>query len=257
MHNTETDEISSPKTPNTLIGRGRRLLDGVRLTWIDFMHFTYICKYRTVDRTWCASDPHPLLSPSVNWCAFILLLECWSKFCALLYPSYKVGVSSDPGKAAQCFLEAAKQGNAEAQRRLADLYIQGRGVKRSFKDASHWYLEAAEQGDFKAQFELACLLEYGQGVDKDLPGALKWYQEAALHDCTEAQYNLAFLLEHGSKDTQQDLEHALEWYRRAADHGHHGAQRRLFKLVRHPLQPPQAFRDGRSHTMWSSIAKVS
>jgi TPR repeat protein len=110
-------------------------------------------------------------------------------------------------------------------------------------------LEAAEQGDLKAQFELACLLEYGQGVDKDLPGALKWYHEAAVHDCTEAQYNLAFLLEHGSKDTQQDLEHALEWYRRAADHGHHGAQRRLFKLVRHPLQPPQAFRDGRSHTM--------
>jgi hypothetical protein len=33
----ETEEIPSPKTPNTLIGRGRRLLDGVRLASIAFL----------------------------------------------------------------------------------------------------------------------------------------------------------------------------------------------------------------------------
>jgi hypothetical protein len=50
----------------------------------------------------------------------------------------------------------------------------GRGVARSFAEARAWYLEAAEQGDAQAQYNLGVIYGKGQGVEIDYVEAGMW-----------------------------------------------------------------------------------
>ena len=71
------------------------------------------------------------------------------------------------------FFKHAKQGNAEAQNLLGEMYFLGKGVKQDYQEAAKWYRKAAEQGRANAQYNLGFMYENGQGVIQD-------YQEAAL-----------------------------------------------------------------------------
>ena len=52
-------------------------------------------------------------------------------------------------------------------------------------------LQAAEQGDAEAQWNLAVMYANGKGgLNKDLKEAAKWYLRAAGQGVAEAQYNL-------------------------------------------------------------------
>lgn len=54
------------------------------------------------------------------------------------------GREANPGKAAEMFEEAAKQGHTAAQMELADLYIKGRGVSRDPEQAWIWARVASD-----------------------------------------------------------------------------------------------------------------
>ena len=58
------------------------------------------------------------------------------------------------GEAARWYRRAAEQGDVEAQKRLALLYLQGRGVAKDSQEAEKWYSKAAGQGDPDAQSAL-------------------------------------------------------------------------------------------------------
>ena len=64
------------------------------------------------------------------------------------------GVPQDYGKAAECFLKAAKLGHVSAQYNLANRYLWGQGVQKSYKEAAKWYLKAAVRGHNKAKINL-------------------------------------------------------------------------------------------------------
>ena len=51
-------------------------------------------------------------------------------------------------------LQAAEQGNAQAQYNLGNMYAQGRGVRQDDAQATQWFRKSAEQGNAKAQFNL-------------------------------------------------------------------------------------------------------
>jgi TonB family protein len=74
---------------------------------------------------------------------------------------------------------AADKGDAQAQKRLGDLYSGGAGVAQDAVQAVLWYRKAAEQGDAPAQFNLALLMYGGVGTLKDFVGAYKWFNIAA------------------------------------------------------------------------------
>lgn len=86
-----------------------------------------------------------------------------------------LGVLQDPKTAAMWFQNSAKQGNADAQAALGTLHLLGRGVQQSFVVARNWFLMASEKSHAVAQFNLGMIYESGLGVEKDTTQALLWY----------------------------------------------------------------------------------
>jgi len=83
--------------------------------------------------------------------------------------------------------DTAMKGDADAQCRLAALYVSGEGVLIDLQEALGWYRMAADQGNVVAQMELGKIFEEGRGVAKDSYEALKWYRLAAEGGDSEAQ----------------------------------------------------------------------
>ena len=135
------------------------------------------------------------------------------------------GVAQDLAKSLQWYTLAAQQGNAKAQWNLAVLQTQD-GTARDPQQAALWCAKAAAQGFAPAQATLGLMYVSGQGVEKDLNKALELLQQAALQGDTEAQYNLGVLLEQGQAG-EPNLEQAFAWLSKAAQQGLAAAQERL------------------------------
>ena len=63
-------------------------------------------------------------------------------------------------------LQAAKQGNVDAQYNLGVMYAIGQDVPQDDAQAVQWYRKAAEQGDAHAQLALGWMYATGQGGGK-------------------------------------------------------------------------------------------
>ncbi len=113
---------------------------------------------------------------------------------------------------------AAKQGDAQAQYRLGEMYDLGQGVTQDYKLAAQWYRRAAQQGHAQAQFALAEMYKNGDGVAKDMKEAVRWYQRAAKQGNPGAQLLLGVLYESGV-GVPADPATAAKWYRKSADQG--------------------------------------
>ena len=82
--------------------------------------------------------------------------------------------------AASAVREAAEQGNAQAQAKLASLYVLGRdGVEKDEKLAAEWMEKAANQGVVDAQVVMGAFYDRGLGVVSDRDKATQWYEKAA------------------------------------------------------------------------------
>ena len=75
-------------------------------------------------------------------------------------------------------LQAAKQGNVDAQYNLGVMYAIGQDVPQDDAQAVQWYQKAAEQGDAKAQYNLGVMYEEGKGVRQNLVIAKEWFGKA-------------------------------------------------------------------------------
>ncbi|EFH23820.1 Sel1 repeat protein, partial [Neisseria polysaccharea ATCC 43768] len=63
-------------------------------------------------------------------------------------------------------LQAAEQGNAQAQLNLGWMYANGQGVRQDDAQATQWFRKSAEQGNAKAQFNLG--LMYANGAKESV-----------------------------------------------------------------------------------------
>ena len=124
---------------------------------------------------------------------------------------------------------AAELGNAEAQYRLAVLYVQGRGVAQNAFEAEKWMRKGAERAHPAAQAGLAYMYLTGLGLARDDQEALKWYRKAADLGDPYAQYSLGVLYAQG-RGVAMDEAEALNWYRKAADQGNARALEALKRL---------------------------
>lgn len=80
----------------------------------------------------------------------------------------------------------AEQGDAEAQFRLAGMYVFGSGVAQDSAAAVSWYRMAAEQGKASAQINLGLRYTRGLGVPKDYVQAHMWHSLAAAQEDSDA-----------------------------------------------------------------------
>lgn len=121
----------------------------------------------------------------------------------------------------------ARGGNPQAQDRLGQLYYHGHGVRESDAAALQWFDRAARQGLADAQVHLGNMYAYGLApLPPDVDGArlaAQWYFEAARQGHPEAQYALGILFLTGS-GVQQNAAEARRWIERAAAQGHADAR---------------------------------
>ncbi len=109
------------------------------------------------------------------------------------------------------YIRAAKQGGAEEQYKLGEIYQEGQGVSKDEKEAAKWFRRAADQGHAASQWRLGLMYYRGEGVAKDEKEATKWLRRAADQGDAEAQASLGAILI-GKDDAE-----ALKWIRLAAD----------------------------------------
>lgn len=118
------------------------------------------------------------------------------------------------------------QGSATAQRRLGDIYLEGKGVPRDASEAARWYDKAARQNDLQAIAQLGMLYTQGRGVRPDWKEAHRLLQKAALGGNVPAMREYAFMLLDGRGQPANRLE-ALQWYQKAAEVGDTNAMEML------------------------------
>ena len=80
---------------------------------------------------------------------------------------------------------------ADAQKNLGALYFNGDSVQKDYREAAKWFLQAARQGDADAQYSLGLIYDQGgHGIEPDRKEALTWYLKAAEQGHEEAKQKL-------------------------------------------------------------------
>lgn len=123
----------------------------------------------------------------------------------------------------------ADAGDADAQFRLAFLYIRGEHVAKDDAEVMKWLLLAAAQEHVDAQMTLAARYGMGEGVTKNREKAAFWYKKAAENGDANAQYIMGMYHERGLV-FDPDLDEAVRWYRRAVENGNEEAKERLAEM---------------------------
>jgi TPR repeat protein len=113
-------------------------------------------------------------------------------------------------------LREAKQGSAEAEYMLGNMYNFGLGVKRDPQQAVHWYSKAITKGHKDAQLNLGVMFDKGDGVELDRRRALELYEDLANDGDPTAQLYVGLIYEEG-KLSSPNYKSALSWYRKAAE----------------------------------------
>ena len=131
----------------------------------------------------------------------------------------------------KCFLVAAKQGFANAQRFLGNCYKEGWGVEKNEAEAVEWFSKAAEQGQPHAEFSLGVAYFFGRGIPKDSSGALQWLHKAAEHGNDDAQFMLGICYESGEGVVAQNYVEAYKWMKLASAKRHEGASQKCEEIV--------------------------
>ena len=96
---------------------------------------------------------------------------------ANLYDTGTGGVSRNPGKAYEYYLQAARGGQPEAAVRLGRIYLEGNeaiGLKRNYLEAMKSFEAAALAPRADAQYHIGMMHRAGLGVPVDRTEGLRW-----------------------------------------------------------------------------------
>jgi TPR repeat protein len=117
-------------------------------------------------------------------------------------------------KAVQLWRALAEKGDPIAQKRVGDMYAEGKGVVQDDTTAMMWFQRSANQGNAAAQYNVGASYAEGLGVARDDGEAAKWFGRAAEQGMALAQINLGLLYAAGRGVPQDNVE-AMKWLARA------------------------------------------
>jgi TPR repeat protein len=143
------------------------------------------------------------------------------------------GAKQDTQKAMVWYEKAAKQGYAQAQYNLAEIYHNLGSVEpHAYEKARYWYEKAAQQGIMQAYNNLAALYMEGKGVTKSTEKAFKYLQKAAQMGDANAQLNLGIFYAWGTEGITEDKLKAYENLKGALKSGNFEAGKYLDRLCK-------------------------
>ncbi len=128
-------------------------------------------------------------------------------------------IGDNPRAYVRWVMHAAQLGDADAQATLAQLLLDGRGVKKDQALGLSWFRIAARQRHPMAINMIGRCLENGWGCEIDLADAAQHYRKAADLGLDWGLYNYGQLLTRG-RGVAHDLAAAYELFRLAAAKGH-------------------------------------
>jgi len=104
---------------------------------------------------------------------------------------------------------SARNGNANAMKRIGDYHVRWNKSTEAYKQALDWYLRAAEQGEPYAMGEIGRIYMDGLSGDCNYAKSRYWLEKALAIDCANyiAKANLAFIYGDGYK--MYDKSHQL------------------------------------------------
>ena len=126
---------------------------------------------------------------------------------------------------------SAKRGNGLAAHYLAQMYMNGKGVKQDDAKALEWALVGAKLGNAQAQNDVGFLFGTGRGTKKDEEQALRRYTSAADQGNAMAAYNVGLYYASG-RGARTDPQKAVDYYRRAYELGYAPAANALGDMYR-------------------------
>lgn len=144
----------------------------------------------------------------------------------------------EPDYAAQLILHAAANGNLDAQARLGQILLDGRGIERDPHLALRWFAIAADAGHVAARNMLGRCWQMGWGCNIDLTVAARHYRMAAGQGDDWGRYNYANMLAKGW-GVARDRAAALAFYRLAANNGHAKAMNLVGRFHEEGWEVPQ------------------
>ena len=132
------------------------------------------------------------------------------------------------------YLQAADQGHAAAQRRMADFHATGEGVAQDPKKSANLYRMSADQGDARAELQMGAINQEGLGLPENIEKAIYWYERAArrvaIADVANvARYRLGKILA-AARQQENTLIDAYMWFDLAAKKGHKEADMERLKI---------------------------
>lgn len=142
----------------------------------------------------------------------------------ILYGSnYTIAESAN--KTFEYYQVAVKNGDAKAQKILADKFRLGEDIEKNDELAFYWYEQSALQGYAPAQSTLGVYYERGISTPVSAERAFFWYSKAAEQKFALGEYNLGNLYMFNKK--YLDYKKAFYWHKKAADQNMEYSQFRL------------------------------
>jgi TPR repeat protein len=136
------------------------------------------------------------------------------------------GVGKNVTKAIIWYRKSAEQGNRMAQETLG-IYYDRRGNRRR---AFHWLTEAANQDSADAQYRLAKMYVRGKAVTKDIDAATELFISAAKLGNPGAQTLLGIAATQARVTSIERHKKGVAWLKRAARKNHSEAHRQLGRV---------------------------
>lgn len=150
-----------------------------------------------------------------------------------------VGVAQDEAKGMQLLKKASDARNPEAELMLGFFKMKGEGGEAVDEKAGmKLFLDAARQGNRDAQYNAGLAYVRAQGVDEDYGEALKWFTAAARQGDPGAQFNLGVMYLNG-EGTVKDALTAFGWFSIAEENGYEGANEAK-ESARHAMTSDEA-----------------
>lgn len=136
-----------------------------------------------------------------------------------------LGTKKDLAMAFKLLHQAALSGKStpESQQIIGQAFLLGSGVPKDYGKALEWYNRAAENGNKDAQNELGFMYFVGRGVERDVEKGAGYFLQAANNGLAIAQYNVGIMYYTGNGFKESDLRKSYAWLNLAAANGHQPA----------------------------------
>jgi|GEM_PF-991373 len=137
-------------------------------------------------------------------------------------------------------IKAAKNGDREAQFKLASIIYEKKPNRKNYETAAKWFIRSAANGNTNSVNKLIEMYYMPIESEKDYPDAFKWYTMAAEKGIENAQLILALMYLSG-RGIPKDRAKAAKLFRAAAEKGSKDAWYCLKKLATAEDSPTAQF----------------